>query len=287
MRVNIGDTRLFFEVEGFQRTAPTSGAHDRPTLLLLHGGPGLDHMSFRPDFSALSRVAQVVYLDQRGQGQSDRSSAEHWHLAQWAEDVKKFCDVLGIERPVVLGTSFGGFVAMTYAIRYPDHPAKLILSSTSARGSGGATRRARIVAAFERLGGADAGAIAKRALEERTPEAFAAYVRVCGPLYTRRGSGSDARQRPNDLHEVLAFFERANGEGATFDFLSDLSRIRCPTLVMGGEDDPMTPIAEQEDIAAALPRELARFERFPRCGHGVWRDAPERAFSLIGEFLQS
>jgi proline iminopeptidase len=65
----------------------------------------------------------------------------------------------------------------------------------------------------------------------------------------------------------------------------DLGRIRCPTLVLGGEDDPMHPIESRADIAAALPPNLVQFERFADCGHGVVPDAPERAMALLREFV--
>ena len=65
----------------------------------------------------------------------------------------------------------------------------------------------------------------------------------------------------------------------------ELDRIRCPTLVIGGEDDPMHPIESQADLAAALPPHLVQFERFAGCGHGVVQDAPERTMALLREFI--
>ena len=72
-----------------------------------------------------------------------------------------------------------------------------------------------------------------------------------------------------------------------FSQLADqpLERVRCPTLVLGGEEDPMTPIECQADIVAALPAHLVRFERFSGCGHGVVADAPERALAVIRDFI--
>jgi proline iminopeptidase len=67
--------------------------------------------------------------------------------------------------------------------------------------------------------------------------------------------------------------------------MSELDRIRCPTLVIGGEDDPMHPIESQADLAAALPPSLVQFERFSDCGHCVVPDAPERAMALLREFI--
>src|SRR5262249_28534495 len=69
-------------------------------------------------------------------------------------------------------------------------------------------------------------------------------------------------------------------------FLEDLKRIKCPTLVLGGEDDPIAPIADSEDIAAGLPHELVRFERFVGCGHGGMFGAPEQFLQVIRDFLK-
>jgi pimeloyl-ACP methyl ester carboxylesterase len=77
-----------------------------------------------------------------------------------------------------------------------------------------------------------------------------------------------------------------NGCGCYSTSKARNDRIRCPTLVIGGEDDPMHPIESQADIAAALPPSLVQFERFADCGHGVVPDAPERAMDLLGEFIQ-
>jgi pimeloyl-ACP methyl ester carboxylesterase len=65
----------------------------------------------------------------------------------------------------------------------------------------------------------------------------------------------------------------------------DLHRIRCPTLMLGGEDDPIHPIKSQADIAAALPPHIVQFERFTGCGHAVMPDAPERATAVIRDFI--
>jgi proline iminopeptidase len=85
--------------------------------------------------------------------------------------------------------------------------------------------------------------------------------------------------------EVSQWFTRPGGESDTFNMFPDLHRIQCPTLVMGGEDDPMHPIESQADIARALPAHLVQFERFANCGHAVVPDAPERAMALLRDFI--
>ncbi|MDQ3276315.1 MAG: alpha/beta hydrolase [Actinomycetota bacterium] len=281
MYVRVGDVRLYFDVDGSALVPDGPVMRERPTVVCLHGGPGLDHSVLRPALSALADVAQVVYLDQRGHGRSDRSEPARWSLDQWADDLHGFCSSLGIERPVVLGTSFGGYVAMAYAVRFPDRLDKLVLLSTSPRGTGNPDRRRNVFDGFERRGGPAAREAVRRAFDDRTPAAFAEYLRVCGPLYTRRPPHPDAGRRVVANKEMVPFFEAPGAEGVTFDLSADLGRIRCPVLVVGGDDDPITPPAEQRLIVESLPAGLARFEALPGCGHGIVQDEPARLMRLV------
>jgi len=286
MHVSVNGVRLFFDVEGTKFAPDGPLMREKPTVLMLHGGPGADHSIYRPAYSALADLAQIIYLDHRGNGRSDDGPRESWHLAQWGDDVHAFCEVLGIDRPIVLGASFGGMVAMSYATRHPAHPAKLVLISTEAVGGSYPDRR---VALFERFGGAEVGALARRRFLELRghPDhaSFDAWRRLAMPHYTRLPRDPDAARRMIGRPEVSRWFSRPGGESSSFDMLADLARVQCPVLVMGGEDDPMHPIDSQADIAAALPAHLARFERFGDCRHAVVPDAPEHAMAVIRDFI--
>jgi pimeloyl-ACP methyl ester carboxylesterase len=280
MRVEIGGCRLFFDVEGAKLRPDGPRMREVPTLLLLHGGPGADHSIFKPAYSQLAEIAQVVYFDHRGDGRSDgRDDAERWRLAQWGDDVKALCNALEIERPIVMGVSFGGYVAMAYALRHPDHPAKLVLCSTAASPS----KIAAQVAVFERLGGMAAGAAARAFLEDPSPEAMREFMRLCGPLYRR--SPDDPQISARTIWNPRLMWEFRRGERETMNFLADLPRIKCPTLVMVGEDDPMTPVPYAEEIVAGLPPELVQYERFAGAGHGIVADQPERFFGVLRAFI--
>jgi pimeloyl-ACP methyl ester carboxylesterase len=287
MHVSVNGVRLFFDVEGAKLVPDGPVMREKPVLLMLHGGPGADHSIYRPAYSALADIAQIVYLDHRGNGRSEDGPREGWNLTQWGDDVRAFCDALGIADPIVLGASFGGMVALAYATRHPDHSSKLILISTEARGGSYPDRRVEL---FERFGGPEVGALARRRfLEFRGhPDQASrdAWRRLAMPLYFRKPRDPDMARRAVNRPEVLQLFTGPGGEADTFDMFPDLHRIQCPTLVMGGEDDPMHPIESQADIAAALPAHLVQFERFANCGHAVVPDAPERAMALLRDFIQ-
>ncbi|MEP6740527.1 MAG: alpha/beta hydrolase [Caldimonas sp.] len=282
MRITIApDVRLFVDIEGPALVPDGPLLREKPTLVLLHGGPGYDHSGFKPAFSRLADIAQIVYYDHRGHGRSDRRPSEEWTLDTFADDVVRLCDALGIARPIVLGQSFGGFVAQRYVARHPGHAAKVILSSTSPR-----MNLERKLAMFERLGGREARDVAERFWKAPNEATWAGYNEVCKQYYNQvRPAKDDAHRRIIFNEEIL--FASAGGEQQTMDLLPGLAQARCPVLVMAGELDPVCPLQDSLDIAAALPDSCVRLATFAKSGHGAWRDEPEAAFALLREFIQA
>ena len=282
MRIRVGDGWLYFDVDGAELVPDGPTMRRRPTVILLHGGPGADHSLFKPEFGALARHAQVVYLDQRGSGRSDAGRPEQWMWEPWADDVIAFCDALDIADPVLVGTSSGGWVALTAAIRHPHRVGRLVLDSVMPSPTD------ERLAVMERLGGPQARRIAERYWAgEDCEEVRRDWERVCLPLYSRRGDGGEqmrlrlARIRWN--HDVLEHFRRT--AAARFDPWGQLGKVRCPTLILAGEHDPVATAATARRLAAALPAATTRLEVFPDAGHGVFREAPERALAVLTEFL--
>ncbi len=284
MHVLVNGVRLFFDVEGAGLVTDGAQMRQRPTVVLLHGGPGADHSHYRPQMSPLADVAQLVFYDHRGNGRSEHGPQDLWTLAQWGDDVRGLCDALGIEKPIVLGASFGGMVALSYATRHPGHAGKLVLMNTAARGGAHTQRRVEL---FEELGGPAAGALARRRLidGDTSREVLDDWLRICVPQYNRSADDPQALLRSVRNAEATRWFSRADGEGSHFDLRPALHRIRCPVLLMGGTLDPMLPVENQRDIAALLPPHLLRYEEFEGAGHGLVADAPERTLSLLREFI--
>jgi pimeloyl-ACP methyl ester carboxylesterase len=276
VRVRVGDVRLFFDVEGMSLVPDGSELRERPTVLLLHGGPGFDHSVFKPTFARLAEIAQLVFLDHRGQGRSDASSPDRWNLDTWIEDVKGFCDVLELERPVIVGQSFGGIVALGVASRYPHLPAKLIVSSSIGR-----FRPDRALPMFERIGGREARDVAAAFFAEPSVERWDVFMATCLPLYNPRPIRPEVLARVRFRPEVGVHFFA--GEALRYDLLGEVGRISCPTLILAGELDPITTVADHEDLTSAIPG--SRLEVFADAGHGVYRDKPDEALALIRDFV--
>ena len=278
MYLMVNGARLFFDVVGPSLAIDGPVMRERPALVVLHGGPGFDHSVMRLYFDRFADTHQVIYLDHRGNGRSG-GEPQTWNLDQWADDVKGLCDGLGVVKPVVYGLSFGGMVAMAYASRHPDHPSKLVLASTSAKMDLGSTYEM-----MERLGGLRARTIAERFWSDPNAQAAAEYWSVCLPLYNPGPEADWGEVRARAITRTEVMFHFILGEQRTMDRLADLAKVRCPTLVLAGDLDPITPTACSRAIAAALPQDLVTLEVFAAAGHGVHRDEPQRAEALLRQF---
>jgi proline iminopeptidase len=280
MKVDLGDVRLFFDVEGASLVPMGAWMVERPTVILLHTGPGgADHSLFKDTIGPpLAEVAQVVYLDHRGAGRSDRSTPEHWNLDTWVDDVARFCAALEIERPIVLGSAFGSFVALHLAVRHPQLVRALVLVSAVARHV-----PSRSIAVMDRLGGAHAGEVAARYYAETSEENLAEYMRVCVPLYTRVQATADLLARMVINPELAAHWD--GGESQMVDLREEARNVTCPMVLLAGEDDPSYTLTGTLELVECLPPDLAALHVFD-ARYGVFRDAPE-AIEVVRSFVAS
>src|SRR5216117_2530931 len=96
MHIDMNGTRLWFDVDGAALVPDGAEMRLRPTVVLVHGGPGVwDHSYFKPDFAPLAERAQIVYLDLRGHGRSDWGDIATFSFEACADDIRAFCDTVG------------------------------------------------------------------------------------------------------------------------------------------------------------------------------------------------
>jgi pimeloyl-ACP methyl ester carboxylesterase len=277
MFVSVNGVKLFLEVMGPKLMPDGPRVRERPTVLALHGGP-TDHAHMRDMVSGLNDVAQVILYDHRGCGRSGSGDPALWTMEQWGDDVRALSDVLGLETPIVIGASFGGFVAQAYAARHPGHASKVGLIVTGARENIDWS-----VAAFQRLGGDIAGASARSFLERPGPDTGAAFMRDCRHLYTtthKVDADLAARTRMNqDL--LLAYFR----DFQHLDLRPLLPQIRGEVLILGGDDDPILPPQFQEELAAGLSNAHVTCKSFAKAGHFLHIDAKDAYFGALRDFV--
>lgn len=276
MRVSVNGVRLFVEVLGPKLAPEGPRMVERPTVVALHGGP-TDHAHMMPMVAALTEIAQVVVYDHRGCGRSEPGDPALWTMDQWADDVRGVCDALGIEKPIVFGHSFGGYVTQAYAIRHPGHAARLVMAGTGPRFD-----PALSAEGFRRQGG-DAAAEAFAAFAANPgPATTGAFIANCRHLYTtRRVMDADVEARTvSNIPLLLDFFGR---ETRSIDFARGLAGVTTPVLILGGDEDPVMPPAYQDALEAALANAPVRRISFPDCGHALALDAPE----ALAEALRS
>ncbi len=276
MQVDVNGTRLWFDVDGAALVPDGSTMSERPTVVLLHGGPGgYDHSYFKPDFTASTMHAQVVYLDLRDHGRSARHDPNDWTFELCADDVRAFCDTVGIARPIVYGHSMGGFIAMLYAARHPDHAGALVLQSTCARFD-----LDRLVEGVRRVAGDDVAALARRdyggdsVSDEEWARVFAAF----GPHVPDAQQMARRTRNPELGPHGMELLRR-------LDILDQLPRIECPTLVCVGELDSVTPVDASREIVGALRAGVGRLEVIAGAGHFPWLDAPAAYAAVLREFV--
>jgi proline iminopeptidase len=280
MRVTVHGAPIFFEVVGRKLAEDGPRLVEKPTLVVLHGGPGWDHSTGIADFSGFSDLCQVVLYDHRAHGRSGGWDERATHtLAQWGDDVRGFCDALDIRRPIVLGTSFGGMVAQSYAIRHPEHPAGVVLNTTAPRFDLEET-----CATFARVVGPEAADIARATFTDPTPDNLALYQERCLSQYSSEPLPDEVKARIIYNDELLLRLLKPGGELRVMDLRPELSRIACPTLILAGSDDPITTAKGSREMAAAIGAD-AELHVVDGARHNIVRDAPDVGPGLVRAFI--
>lgn len=274
--VTIGDTRLNVVERG--------GGYP---LIVLHGGPGVDHRMFGDYLDPLADQFRLLLVDQRAQGRSDRAPEETWTLEQMAADVVALARALGLDRYAVLGHSYGAFVALQNAVDFPGAAAQTIVSSGMP-----ATRfladidanlaafepvelRARVTASWEREKRVRKGEEVADLLRDQWPFHFREVNDELIADYERRTAG--AAYSP----EVLRRF--ANEEYGGIEVEDRLGEVTQPVLVLAGRHDRTCSVKAAEATAAGIPNaELVVFEH---SGHMTFVEENERYLEVVRAFL--
>lgn len=268
----------------YRATNPTGG--ERDPLLVLHGGPGADHRYLLPQMLHLAREHDLLLYDQRGGGQSRAPNNEPIGWRDHVDDLASVCREFGVVTPTLVGYSWGAMLAMLYAMEAQGDamlsaPARLALISPAPVT---AEYRQAFDANLRRRGNAPAIVAEREALvasgaRERDPEGYRQRIFELGVA----GYFADpAEARDLTPFRVVGRVQQSTWESlGDFDLRPGLERVRVPSIVVAGRDDPI-PTASSVDAARALRAELVLLDR---CGHVPYVERPHELWAALDPFL--
>ena len=278
----IRDTTIYFDIEGLGLVPDGSKMKEKPTAFLIHGGPGADHSGYKPLFSSLTSQLQIVYFDHRGQGRSARGNKETYTLENNVKDLDALRDYLGLEKIVLIGGSYGGMVALTYAIKYPERVQYLIVMATT--GSYKFLEKAQDF--LQKNGTPEQIEIAQYLWDGNFKDEthLRKYFQIMGSLYSLT---YDPKSKTNSFKRAILSVEPINVAFSTFlrkyNVINYLSKITAPTLVIGARKDWICAPEFSEEIAVNIPN--SQLKIFENSGHLIRADQPEKLIQEIRNFL--
>lgn len=289
MYAKINGTRIYFDVEGMGSVPDGPIMRQKPVCFVLHGGPGGTHTGYKPYLTPLAEIMQLVYIDNRGSGFSDEGPQSTYNLENNVNDLEALRQYLGLDKIVIMGQSYGGMVAQSYALQYPDSLAGLILLTTSP--DNGFLERAK--QNLLEKGNEEQKRIGMKIFEGsfQSNEELNEYYRLMTSMYAvsyRPPQSEEEKQMERDALTRTKRSYQAINEGfhnflRHFDVREQLSGINVPTLIIAGRHDWMTPVEDSIEIANRIPDN--EFVIFEQSSHDIIRDEYDLFLSTVSDFV--
>lgn len=266
--------RLYYE---------THGDENAPTVVILHGGPGLgDCRDQVRDYGTLQDEYRLLFFDARGSGRSeDKPPYTH---DQWVADVDELTRQVGIDCFALLGHSYGGIVAQEYALQHQDRLTHLVLADTSPSTVETEESIGRALAAG--LPGIEEGWL--RTLFEGRVDSNEEMHKMWELLLPLYFEGPFDPSLPKEMAAQTSYHYETHNyafsvNNPNYDVRPRLGEILVPTLVICGAHDWITPLSKSEEIVAGIAG--SRLEVFEKSGHRPAIDEPEKFLSVLRSFL--
>lgn len=273
---------MIVNINGADLSVEAYGHEDAPVLIAHHGGGGIGWLAEpRQTFGPLSDLFRVIVYDARGCGNSQ--GVPPYSHEQWAADLDGVREWAGAEQIVVAGGSYGGIIAMEYALAYPDRVQAMILRDTLADWSNmdaarqNARTQTRVEVNWENFDRYWSGNIRDDAdLKACWAELIPLYDVDYDPV-----AAAASVEAGYYRHEAHNWCFQHNAVG--YDLKPALPSLRCPTLVTVGRADWVTPVASAETIASLIPNaELVVFEN---SGHSPQVEEAELFQQTMRDFI--
>lgn len=299
----LNGVRLWYKVAG----QPRAG---QPPLLFLHGGPGYNSYSFEKTIGVqLERHTQMIYLDERGSGRSERPQNKRYEMLVLVEDVEALRQSLGVNQLVVMGHSFGGTIALEYAARYPDHVQKLIILDGAADiprtlDLWQAQIQRKYPAVWQNAEFGEKGKLLQKALAQKddctTAKArFALLTEALGHVnssdfrhwqqfhdqrYRKEQDALDDASGLRNTGEIGSVYFGLGSDFFCYHFTA-YHKLTMPVLVIVGKYDGAIGAEQMLFLAKHLPH--AQFDEFEQSAHFPYAEEPVKFEQDVAAFLIS
>ncbi len=272
----INGTQLYCRVEG-------SGE----PILIIHGGPGLSHDYLFKGINTLSDHHKLIFYDQRASGQSsinlDYSSVS---LENFIQDIESLRKEFGIKKINLMAHSWGGVLAMKYAIQFPENMKSLILvNSIGASSDSNNMANLELVGRFTKKDSVERAEIfASEAFQKREPIAIESLMNLGFKHQFYDSIYIDSLQLSlnQNFIQTSGLLQNLGKDLTKFDFVEDLKSIQCPTLLVYGDYDPLT------DLAGRITKDAikgSKIQIIKNCGHFPFIEKNEAFKSTIINFM--
>lgn len=274
MYVTVNDCQIYYEVHG-----QAEGA----TIFFIHGAPGLgDCRADMKAFQALGTDYRLVFLDMRGSGRS--ADVPPYTHEQWTSDINELRKLLDVEKIIIHGGSYGGFLSLEYALRYPEHVSHVMLRDTAANQKYHSLSVEKAMAAnlpdvtedlLERL---FSGQVKS---DEELKFMFGAIL----PLYTVEYDPTKVQERIDSIYYHYATHNHAfSVNQPNYDITNQLKTIAIPVLINVGRHDWITPVECSVEMHQHLPHSTLII--YENSGHSPHAEENELYIRHVQEFLK-
>ncbi|MFI5252973.1 MAG: proline iminopeptidase-family hydrolase [Bacteroidota bacterium] len=274
---NINGVKLYYKIIG-------TGT----PIVVLHGGPALDHSYLLPQMANLANDYQLIFFDQRASGKSTgESDTASLTINNFVEDIEGIRKAFNIDKMNLMGHSWGGLLAMEYAVKYPDHLRSLILLNPSPASALYRDQLFRNMAAVRPpQDTTELETIEKsEGFKNKSPETMTKYFRLLLKSMFYNAAYSDSLTLTFDTsyaRKSNALFRYLSNDLKEYDISGDLEKITCPKLFIEGDQDPI-PAEAIYQIRSNLHN--TKYVLLEHCGHFPYIEQPDKFLNAIKEFM--
>lgn len=256
-------------------------------IVIVHGGPGMDHSSFLPQMAELAKTHRLIFFDQRlcGQSTGDLDSTEIT-LEKFVDDIEGIRQAFELGKMNLMAHSWGGLLGMKYGIKYPQNLKSLMLVNTTAASTDfQSVANKTIISRFKPEDNLERGEIMKSDnFKRREPAAFAKLLRLTfrAQFYDRSLVDSLTLELNENYAANSTKLQYLGKDLTHYDLHEELSAITCPTLIVHGDYDA-TPLEAIEKIHEKIGD--SQVVILKQCGHYPYIETPEKFFETVRNFL--